>query len=528
MLKNLGFFHRNRHVGGHYGVSEAEDGLLSAILRYSTWNKIIVWIDGQVTPDSSWSRADVRSSNSMIKDVSDGEVDAIHHVGLGPSTFGEVRGSKPIPVYTSVYPALSYNNQINAHILEYLSRKTNLDTNIFPTQCSREVVRRIYKQLADSGLVINANLKEEVIPIGVDTDLYAPLEEDERTEIRQREGIPREAIVAVVVSRFSPSDKADLLPLLRSVKYSRYTPAKEVLFVLVGGDRYFGARKYVQMLKHEVAVLGIQDQVFVRTVNERSRLVDLVRSANIFISPADSIQETFGITPIEAMSAGLPAIVSDWNGYRETVLDGQTGYLAKTTLFSNEVLWQYANNAANFRHHHLVVGQSVSVDTDDMVEKCFALADNPEHLSRMSTAARTHALKRYSWAKIIASYERLWEVRESARFLTDKTLQTTIDYAYVFRNYPTEIHHDGKVFELTPYGFDICQGKYRLPVFSDLIDFLSPDLICRVLGTFQQGSSSVLNLVMDLEDVDQDSIRFCVGWMTKNRIIRHISKAGAR
>jgi hypothetical protein len=221
MAKTLGFFYRARRIGGRYGVSEAEQGLLSAILRHSTWNRIIVWIDGQVTPDAIWPGADVRSSDSLIKDVSRAEVDAIHHIGLGPSAFAKVRGNTPIPVYTSVYPALSYNNQIGAHIIEILSRKTNLDTNIFPSQCSREVARRIHKQLADSGLIINGYLKEEIIPIGVDTDLYAPLEEDARTEIREREGIPQGATVAIVVSRFSPSDKSDLLPLLRSVKYPK-------------------------------------------------------------------------------------------------------------------------------------------------------------------------------------------------------------------------------------------------------------------------------------------------------------------
>ena len=31
------------------------------------------------------------------------------------------------------------------------------------------------------------------------------------------------------------------------------------------------------------------------------------------------MQETFGLTPLEAMAAGLPCVVSDWNGYRDTV-----------------------------------------------------------------------------------------------------------------------------------------------------------------------------------------------------------------
>ena len=48
-------------------------------------------------------------------------------------------------------------------------------------------------------------------------------------------------------------------------------------------------------------------------------------SADIFCSFADNIQETFGLTPIEAMACGLPCVVSDWNGYKETVRDQVDG-----------------------------------------------------------------------------------------------------------------------------------------------------------------------------------------------------------
>ncbi len=50
------------------------------------------------------------------------------------------------------------------------------------------------------------------------------------------------------------------------------------------------------------------------------------RAADVFISLADSVQETFGLTPVEAMAAGLPVIASDWNGYKETVREGLDGF----------------------------------------------------------------------------------------------------------------------------------------------------------------------------------------------------------
>lgn len=41
---------------------------------------------------------------------------------------------------------------------------------------------------------------------------------------------------------------------------------------------------------------------------ERNMIYNL---ADVFVSPIDSIQETFGLTPIEAMCAGIHQIVSN-------------------------------------------------------------------------------------------------------------------------------------------------------------------------------------------------------------------------
>ena len=49
-------------------------------------------------------------------------------------------------------------------------------------------------------------------------------------------------------------------------------------------------------------------------------------AADVFVSLSDNPQETFGITPLEAMAAELPCLVSDWDGYRESVVQpGEPG-----------------------------------------------------------------------------------------------------------------------------------------------------------------------------------------------------------
>ncbi len=54
--------------------------------------------------------------------------------------------------------------------------------------------------------------------------------------------------------------------------------------------------------------------------------------ADVFCALSDIIQATFGIVPIEAMAAGLPVVVSDWDGYKDTVRDGADGFRVPTVM----------------------------------------------------------------------------------------------------------------------------------------------------------------------------------------------------
>lgn len=55
------------------------------------------------------------------------------------------------------------------------------------------------------------------------------------------------------------------------------------------------------------------------------RLVDLYSRCRGLVTTA--MDEDFGITPVEAMASGKCVLATDEGGYRETVLDGKTGFL---------------------------------------------------------------------------------------------------------------------------------------------------------------------------------------------------------
>ena len=49
-------------------------------------------------------------------------------------------------------------------------------------------------------------------------------------------------------------------------------------------------------------------------------------AADVALSLVDNPQETFGLAVAEAMAAGLPLVVSDWNGYRDLVRGESTAF----------------------------------------------------------------------------------------------------------------------------------------------------------------------------------------------------------
>ena len=76
--------------------------------------------------------------------------------------------------------------------------------------------------------------------------------------------------------------------------------------------------------------LGVFDRLRLKIDFADAEKRDLLAASDLFVSPVDNVQETFGLTPIEAMAAGLPSVVSDWDGYRDTVQHVEHGFRIPT------------------------------------------------------------------------------------------------------------------------------------------------------------------------------------------------------
>jgi glycosyltransferase involved in cell wall biosynthesis len=153
------------------------------------------------------------------------------------------------------------------------------------------------------------------VPHHVDPNLFrVPATADERRTLRQQLGLPLDRTLALFVGRSidfkRPLDLVEALAELERVG-ERFTG----VFVGAGPlDERIKAR--ADELHVSIAMLGFKNQ---------SELPLVYAAADIFVLPSESA-ETWGLVVNEAMSCGLPAVVSDEVGCApDLVTPGQTG-----------------------------------------------------------------------------------------------------------------------------------------------------------------------------------------------------------
>lgn len=266
-----------------------------------------------------------------------------------------------------------------------------------------------------------APLQLPVIPLGVDCDRYAggPQAEARRTAFRQRHRIADDDVALLFFGRLAFHAKAHPLPLLMAAEQAAQRTRRRLHAIFTG--RFPNpqiAEEYRVMARDFAPSLQVH---FVDGTDDELSLASWF-GADIFVSPSDNIQETFGLTPIEAQAAGLPAVVSDWDGYKDTVKHGETGLRIPTRIPSpgagQELMDQYAAGGLSYDRYIGYASLCTAMDIGACAEALQRLADDDQLRARMGQAARRHARETYDWSVVVGQYRALWgelaEIRASA------------------------------------------------------------------------------------------------------------------
>ena len=260
------------------------------------------------------------------------------------------------------------------------------------------------------GKKIACPLELPIIPLGVDTAKFAKLVSGEkRTQQRKMLGITDNEIVLLYVGRLNYLAKSNPLPLLIAGQEAAARTGKPLRILFNG---YFNDEPNKEAFDQAVnAICKNVTTTFVQH-GDPDFPYGVWAASDVFCSLPDNIQESFGITPLEAMATGLPIIASDWDGYRDTVRDGIEGITVPTympaTSMGNEIAYRYYSGQFTYGDYLGATSQSTAVDVVSLTEAILKLANNPELRATFGQAGKRRATECFEWSRIIAAYEELW------------------------------------------------------------------------------------------------------------------------
>lgn len=262
-----------------------------------------------------------------------------------------------------------------------------------------------------------------LIPLGVKGETFRALADrpDARQAVRARLGAAEDDVVVLWVGRLSFFEKAFPQPMMRAVTEAAAKSGRRVHFVMAG---WFPNGEQDEAQYRQAAAAHAPDLPFhILDGNDRSLLGELWAGSDIFLSLVDNIQETFGITPLEAMAAGLPVVASDWDGYRYTLRHGQEGFLIPTLgaprgSLSTDLAAGHALGLISYQQYVGVVAQHTAVHVGAAADALVALILNPDLRRRMGEAGRRRIAETFDWSVVAPLYtslaDELGEIRRAA------------------------------------------------------------------------------------------------------------------
>jgi hypothetical protein len=289
-----------------------------------------------------------------------------------------------------------------------------------------------------------------VIPLGVDCEAFpqGQVAQETRSQLRQKLGIGPDDLVVLFVGRLIFNAKAHPVPMYLAMERAAQATKSKVHLIQAG---WFEDQQQEVAFKNTASVFSpTVNHLFVDGRQPEIRQ-DIWSVADVFISLADNIQETFGLTPVEAMAAGLPVVVADWDGYKDTVRHELDGFRVPTLMpppgCGLDFAANYHDDNLNYSTYVGHLSQMTAVDVDACTEALTVLLTQPEVRQRLGENGRVRAREIYDWSVVIGAYEALWE--ELAELRTKATVSAPVapgkpphplcdDPFHLLSHYPTQ------------------------------------------------------------------------------------------
>jgi glycosyltransferase involved in cell wall biosynthesis len=253
------------------------------------------------------------------------------------------------------------------------------------------------------------------IPLGVDAELFATTPA-QRKAWRERLEIPDEAVVALYVGRFNAAEKMNPALMALALEKAAQKLGQPIYWVNSGWASTDG-----ETASYHKAASALCPSVTYLAVDGRPPDVrySIWSVADFFISFSDNIQESYGLTPVEAMAAGLPCVVTDWDGYRDTVRNGEDGFCIDTAApppgDGFDLAYRHANGWWSYTDYVGAAAQLTAIDFRQATEAICALAVDPGLRGKLGGQAQARARSVFDWSAIVPQYQALWADQNARR-----------------------------------------------------------------------------------------------------------------
>lgn len=281
----------------------------------------------------------------------------LHWPGKGFIRLEALRKLQPVPVVWTLHDSWAFTG--GCHIpytcTRYLDRcgKCPVLESSWEHDLSRWVWNRKDRILRDLDLTIVTpsrwlgdcakrsglfrNTRVEIIPNGIDIELYKPIDQG---FCREALSLPGNKKIVMFGAMYSTSDRNKGFDhLVSALRQIAATPLRdEIIAVVIGASAPEGG-----------VDVGL-DIRFLGQLSDDTSLIVAYSAADLFVAP--SIQENLPNMVMEAMACGIPCVAFDIGGMPDMIEHRKTGYLARpyeAEDLADGMLWIMADREIKHR-----------------------------------------------------------------------------------------------------------------------------------------------------------------------------------
>jgi glycosyltransferase involved in cell wall biosynthesis len=378
-----------------------------------------------------------------------------------------------------------------------------------------------------------------VIPLGIHTQDFV-YTDAQKTAARKRLEANDNTLVVLFMGRLSFHAKAHPLAMYQALQKAAQlikASGKKVKLVECG----WHANEFIQKAYQDAARQACPDVEVITLDGRKAQDRETAwAGADVFCSLSDNIQETFGIVPIEAMAAGLPVVVSDWDGYKDTVRHEVDGYRIATVMPEAGLATDLAlRHALEVDTYDMYCGHTctlVSVDIEAAALAFTKLFESPALRQSMGAAGRERAQQVYDWKVIIAQYEALWAEQDRVRLAAmqdtakvpaklEQPWPARMDPFHAFASYPTLALKPSTMLALVDNSLEEATARlqtYQAMAMVSFAKFVLPSdaEVEAVLKQAAAGPKAAIELVQTIDNARKPFVFRTLAWLLKMGILK--------